>query len=49
MRNTKAFKDAVARTLAELARKGVTMGPTMVTVVIEARRGDRRTAACRPA
>lgn len=30
MRNTKAFKDAVAQTLAELARRGVTIGPATV-------------------
>ncbi|MCX4827026.1 hypothetical protein OG883_46165 [Streptomyces sp. NBC_01142] len=36
MRNTKAFKDAVAQTLAELARLGVTMRPGSVEDTIEA-------------
>ncbi|WP_251015770.1 hypothetical protein [Streptomyces sp. ISL-99] len=35
MRNTKAFKDAVAQTLAELARRGVTLGPATVADTIE--------------
>ncbi|MFD7408776.1 hypothetical protein ACFV7R_40430 [Streptomyces sp. NPDC059866] len=30
MRNTKAFKEAVAETLAELARRGVTLTPATV-------------------
>ncbi|MER6121474.1 hypothetical protein ABT173_02000 [Streptomyces sp. NPDC001795] len=36
MRNTKAFKDAVAQTLTELARLGVTMRPGAVEDIIEA-------------
>ncbi|WP_327411177.1 hypothetical protein OG458_42495 (plasmid) [Streptomyces sp. NBC_01281] len=36
MRNTNAFKDAVAETLAELARLGVTVRPGAVADVIEA-------------
>ncbi|MFI9325779.1 hypothetical protein ACIGXI_39195 [Kitasatospora aureofaciens] len=35
MRNTKAFKEAVAQTLAELARRGVTVRPGTVEDVIE--------------
>ncbi len=35
MRNTKAFKDASAQTLAELARRGVTLRPGTVEDVIE--------------
>ncbi|MFF2964846.1 hypothetical protein ACFVT1_39600 [Streptomyces sp. NPDC057963] len=35
MRNTKAFKEAVAETLAELARRGVTFAPTTVADTIE--------------
>ncbi|MEU9298703.1 hypothetical protein [Streptomyces sp. NPDC048266] len=35
MRNTKAFKEAVAQTLAELARKGVTFAPATVEDAIE--------------
>ncbi|WP_416971577.1 hypothetical protein [Streptomyces sp. 4F14] len=35
MRNTKAFKDAVAQTLAELARRGVTIGPATVEDSVE--------------
>ncbi|GAA2840083.1 hypothetical protein GCM10010441_75510 [Kitasatospora paracochleata] len=35
MRNTKAFQDAVAQTLAELAHRGVTMRPGAVADVIE--------------
>ncbi|MFC7261475.1 hypothetical protein [Streptomyces lutosisoli] len=35
MRNTKAFKEAVAQTLAELARRGVTLGPATVADTIE--------------
>lgn len=35
MRNTKAFKEAVAQTLAELARRGVTVRPGTVADVIE--------------
>ncbi|MFI5987660.1 hypothetical protein ACIBEA_43230 [Streptomyces sp. NPDC051555] len=36
MRNTKAFKDAVAQTLIELARLGVTVRPGSVADIIEA-------------
>ncbi|MFD8726258.1 hypothetical protein ACFV2H_52270 [Streptomyces sp. NPDC059629] len=35
MRNTKAFKEAVAETLAELARRGVTLAPATVEDIIE--------------
>jgi hypothetical protein len=35
VRNTKAFKEAVAQTLAELARRGVTVRPGAVADVIE--------------
>ncbi|MEU8672919.1 hypothetical protein AB0C71_39220 [Streptomyces anulatus] len=35
MRNTKAFKEAVAETLAELARRGVTLAPATVAETIE--------------
>ncbi|MEU4490164.1 hypothetical protein AB0H94_35730 [Streptomyces purpurascens] len=35
MRNTKAFKEAVAQTLAELARRGVTLAPVTVQDTIE--------------
>ncbi|MFB7896132.1 hypothetical protein ACFC1B_07355 [Streptomyces xiamenensis] len=35
MRNTRVFKDAVGRTLAELARLGVTMRPGAVEDIIE--------------
>lgn len=35
MRNTKAFKEAVAQTVAELARRGVTMDPATVADAIE--------------
>ncbi|GHI25487.1 hypothetical protein Shyd_68580 [Streptomyces hydrogenans] len=35
MRNTKAFKEAVAQTLAELARRGVTFAPATVEDTIE--------------
>ncbi|MGW5003062.1 hypothetical protein ACWEP8_36025 [Streptomyces hydrogenans] len=35
MRNTKAFKEAVAQTLAELARLGVTLAPATVEETIE--------------
>ncbi|MGP3632650.1 hypothetical protein ACTU45_04620 [Streptomyces sp. 24-1644] len=35
MRNTKAFKEAVAQTLAELARRGVTLAPATVADTIE--------------
>lgn len=35
VRNTKAFKEAVAQTLAELARRGVTLAPTTVEDTIE--------------
>ncbi|MFE2693604.1 hypothetical protein [Streptomyces mirabilis] len=35
MRNTKAFKEAVAQTLAELARRGVTLAPSIVEDTIE--------------
>ncbi|WP_260868098.1 hypothetical protein [Streptomyces sp. SAJ15] len=35
MRNTKAFKEAVAQTLAELARLGVTLAPATVEDTIE--------------
>ncbi|MGK5543427.1 hypothetical protein ACSNOH_01605 [Streptomyces sp. URMC 127] len=35
MRNTKAFKEAVARTLAELAHRGVTLAPSTVEDTIE--------------
>ncbi|MFD6967393.1 hypothetical protein [Streptomyces sp. NPDC059949] len=35
MRNTKAFKEAVAETLAELARRGVTVRPGTVADVID--------------
>lgn len=35
MRNTKAFKEAVAQTLAELARQGVTLAPATVEDTIE--------------
>jgi hypothetical protein len=35
VRNTKAFKEAVAQTLAELARRGVTFGPATVADTIE--------------
>ncbi|MFC9330796.1 hypothetical protein [Kitasatospora sp. NPDC057015] len=35
MRNTKAFKDAVAQTLSELAQRGVTVRPGTVADVIE--------------
>ncbi|WP_331481746.1 hypothetical protein [Streptomyces rubrogriseus] len=35
MRNTKAFKEAVAQTLAELARRGVTLAPATVEDTIE--------------
>ncbi|MGW5259098.1 hypothetical protein ACWERW_40620 [Streptomyces sp. NPDC004012] len=35
MRNTKAFKEAVAQTLAELARRGVTLAPSTVEDTIE--------------
>ncbi|MFI6689701.1 hypothetical protein [Streptomyces sp. NPDC050485] len=37
VRNTKAFKEAVAQTLAELARKGVTLAPATVEDTIEER------------
>ncbi|MEU1439347.1 hypothetical protein ABZ438_35525 [Streptomyces sp. NPDC005786] len=35
MRNTKAFKEAVAETLAELAHRGVTVAPSSVEDLIE--------------
>ncbi|MFC9191709.1 hypothetical protein [Streptomyces cyaneofuscatus] len=35
MRNTKAFKEAVAHLLAELARRGVTLAPATVADTIE--------------
>jgi hypothetical protein len=35
VRNTKAFKEAVAETLAELARRGVTIAPATVADTIE--------------
>ncbi|MGW1170589.1 hypothetical protein [Streptomyces sp. NPDC002550] len=35
MRNTKAFKEAVAQTLTELARRGVTLTPATVEDTIE--------------
>ncbi|MCF1512580.1 hypothetical protein [Streptomyces glomeratus] len=35
MRNTKVFKEAVAETLAELARRGVTLAPSTVEDAIE--------------
>ncbi|MFF3277411.1 hypothetical protein ACFYWU_41805 [Streptomyces chrestomyceticus] len=35
MRNTKAFKEAVAQTLAELAHRGVTLAPSTVENTIE--------------
>ncbi|MEU5525171.1 hypothetical protein ABZ759_32235 [Streptomyces sp. NPDC047860] len=35
MRNTKAFKEAVAETLAELASRGVTLAPSTVEDTIE--------------
>ncbi|MEU9157928.1 hypothetical protein AB0D59_47245 [Streptomyces sp. NPDC048417] len=35
MRNTKAFKEAVAQTLAELAHRGVTLAPVTVEDTIE--------------
>ncbi|MEE1736403.1 hypothetical protein PUR49_07800 [Streptomyces sp. BE147] len=35
MRNTKAFKEAVAQTLTELAHRGVTLAPTTVADTIE--------------
>ncbi|MFF5106487.1 hypothetical protein, partial [Streptomyces sp. NPDC000134] len=35
MRNTKAFKEAVAQTLAELARREVTLAPATVEDTIE--------------
>ncbi|MET9987566.1 hypothetical protein [Streptomyces rochei] len=35
MRNTKAFKEAVAQTLTELARRGVTFAPATVEDTIE--------------
>lgn len=35
VRNTKAFKEAVAETLAELARRGVTLAPATVEDIIE--------------
>ncbi|GHB85896.1 hypothetical protein GCM10010347_66060 [Streptomyces cirratus] len=35
MRNTKAFKEAVADTLAELAHRGVTVRPGTVADTIE--------------
>ncbi|MFC9249623.1 hypothetical protein ACFT7S_37935 [Streptomyces sp. NPDC057136] len=35
VRNTKAFKEAVAETLAELARRGVTLAPATVAETIE--------------
>lgn len=35
VRNTKAFKEAVAQTLAELARRGVTLAPATVEDTIE--------------
>lgn len=35
VRNTKAFKEAVAQTLAELAHRGVTLAPAMVEDTIE--------------
>ncbi|MFE5219305.1 MULTISPECIES: hypothetical protein [unclassified Streptomyces] len=35
MRNTKAFKEAVAQTLAELAQRGVTLAPAMVEDTID--------------
>ncbi|MEU1133619.1 hypothetical protein ABZ383_27810 [Streptomyces sp. NPDC005900] len=35
MRNTKAFKEAVAQTLAELAHRGVTLAPATVEDAIE--------------
>ncbi|MGW2492583.1 hypothetical protein ACWCV9_35995 [Streptomyces sp. NPDC001606] len=35
MRNTKAFKEAVAQTLVELARRGVTLAPSTVEDTIE--------------
>ncbi|MFI2031822.1 hypothetical protein [Streptomyces buecherae] len=37
VRNTKAFKEAVAQTLAELARHGVTLAPATVEDAIEQR------------
>ncbi|MEV1023039.1 hypothetical protein [Streptomyces sp. NPDC050264] len=37
MRNSQAFKSAVAQTLAELARQGVTLGPAAVEDAIEER------------
>jgi hypothetical protein len=33
--NTKAFKEAVAQTLAQLARRGVTLGPATVADTVE--------------
>ncbi|MFD5753578.1 hypothetical protein [Streptomyces sp. NPDC127033] len=35
MRNTKTFREAVAQTLAELARRGVTLAPSTVEDTIE--------------
>jgi hypothetical protein len=35
VRNTKAFKEAVAQTLAELAHRGVTLAPATVADTIE--------------
>ncbi|MFE4692169.1 hypothetical protein ACFRH6_19225 [Streptomyces sp. NPDC056749] len=35
MRNTKAFKEAVAQTLAELAHRGVTLAPATVADTVE--------------
>jgi hypothetical protein len=35
VRNTKAFKEAIAQTLAELARRGVTLTPATVEDTIE--------------
>ncbi|MFF3343582.1 hypothetical protein [Streptomyces flavidovirens] len=35
MRNTKAFKEAVAQTLTELAHRGVTLAPSTVEDTIE--------------
>lgn len=35
VRNTKAFKEAVAQTLAELARRGVTLAPATVEDTVE--------------
>ncbi|MFB0632741.1 hypothetical protein [Streptomyces sp. AB3(2024)] len=35
MRNTKAFQEAVAETLSELARRGVTVRPGSIADAIE--------------